>query len=297
MSNKTKINSEKTGQRKQAAGKTITHIHPSHGKILGLVRRVAEQLASKRTERKTVGNASMMVVSVGSDGKPVVTETKMDSNVVVPRQLVSERDFAKTILGKQPIRAVVAYQVSVAGSGAAALNSVWPIAPATTSGWSAWSGLFDEARCLSSKIGLSVAVQSSVGSTPVPAVPMWACAYDPTDSTVFGSILDPITQHRFIGPCPLTSPNGTTAGVSAFVASFQNISNKGLVYLDSGRMMTSQIPTGSATVGPLQGDWFSTSMSTPIAGWFKFYGETPGASLAYSVVGALWITMEFKFQG
>jgi hypothetical protein len=102
---------------------------------------------------------------------------------------------------------------------------------------------------------------------------------------------------RKAGPIPL-SP-----GIFASIASQANpspvpVSNHGMVELRTPRFASSTLPVVTTSTGenPVGGDWCPVNSTSAVAGWFKYYVETPGTTSVVTLRALTFVTVEFRFR-
>jgi len=296
MSSKQNNNKKKDRPHKAETVKTskvIDHRNPLHLKISGLVKNFLAGLARKADSKSPVEKMPVMLVSVGADGKAVVTEQK----VSVDRPLGNDKEYARTLLGGKPIRTqIVGSYVSVGTANTAFAGVVSPDLVATSSGW---LGLFDECRVTHLTHLMNVTVLSSAATNPTPAELSWAVSFDPTDNAGHGSVLAALQQQRHLGPVTAALSNGTTAGAGQYISSCFSVTKNGHYELSSGALHPLLLPNtgGTVSINPTGSSWVSTASASIIPGYFKYYCPALGASWQFSVVGYVIYTAEFRMLG
>jgi len=236
--------------------------------------------------------APFLMVSVDEKGQPTVAK---QAQAGIPRNVGSERDFAKSMLGLRPIRTqLIVERNPVTGTVNTAYNGVISSNLLNSNNWSSWNALFDEVRCLDVQYQfVPWVVASGSGSSPVGGM-MTACV-DFNDASAFGSHAANMVATKHIGPVPMGMSIGTSATTGQFLSVGLTQFRDGHISIHSGKLPREFYnPSGSGLIG---GMWAPANSSQIVVCYFKWYVDALGANLAFAYKMFETYTVEFKFLG
>jgi len=213
----------------------------------------------------------------GSTSDFVVVDQKSSPvELAVPRLVRASRVMGMTKGSKRPVAVRLAVKISLSAS-AAAITTVIPLEPSTTSEWSAFASLFDEMKVESAEFDYRLDQTTAPGGAG-----LMVLAYDPLTDSALGNVVSgcEFEQHQLSGL-------GVPAGFSVPLSQ----TGSGL------RRFTMQVPKGSArsaaSTATFSGEWSSTGDAANTYGWIKPYVEATSTG-TIELNGILYLNCRFR---
>jgi hypothetical protein len=213
-------------------------------------------------------------------GKPVLSSTgqKFQTAAVSNGVRAAMRGLGKRKRKTDSVKIRLCKYVNLSAS-AAAITTVIPIEPSSTSEWSAIAALFDEVKVT----GADLLYQLNQATSPI-GMALAVVSYDPLSATALGGVVNgcEFRQHQ------LTAAGDGNAGSSVSPAP---VNPAGL------HQFTCRVPKGSArsttSTATFGDEWSATADASDIFGWIKPYIESSGIGTNY-LTGMLYLHCEFR---
>lgn len=194
------------------------------------------------------------------------------------------KSMMSSALGRRPIDCLLAGKVSVTSGAGTSCVVMSPVDLTLLQDWSAFAGLYDEARC----VGLDAYVGSEPSNVATNVNCWWAANFDPANSASPSTATDIVANAYHVGPFLIWN-NQTTSPQPVC-----STSHMPKLHVPRGGL-AKPLALGSSTSAALVGgDWFPTSATSAIAGYLKAFSDALGGSVTNTI--ALFVVAHVQFR-
>jgi hypothetical protein len=250
--------------------------------------------AAQAAPRYSVQAKQQPAVETADDWEGVDTDVKADpkSNSMSATRVA----LAKVKRGLKPTRVTVPYSFTFtcsAGTGVVSASQA-VYADANNPEWNSFAALYDEYRVHGGLVKFQLVYTSPLMATGLDPNSMFVLCYDPTDATVLGSVREgtEMGQHTLVAASTVMYAGAT----NAYALGYARADGKPHEFKFSTGAVKGVTISSTGAINYSPGQWKgvnATGQNSP-DGQLKTYGQTAYATATISVVGIVYLDVEFR---
>ena len=225
-----------------------------------------------------------------------VKEDKVDPKLItqemdlMSKQIQLARNAIREGYGNKAVKAALWVGPSSVSGSNAAITTASALTITDSTEWAAWSSLFDLVR--TSHFDIHTTCQ--IAFTTAAAEFVWACSFDPSDSTALTSQLVVLPAVYKVGPVKVSPV--ANAGTAITSISPQSFTENGFINWKARNPPPTELPNQAANNNNYAGDWVDMATATIVVGYLKPYVPAGGSGAIGAIVHYVECHCEFKFR-